>query len=40
MLRDEGRLIVAIIHDEIYFDVADRVIEVSGGRIVEKGVTE
>jgi len=34
-LKAEGRTIVAISHDERYFDTADRILKVDGGRLVE-----
>ena len=34
-LRAEGKTIIAITHDERYFDAADRVLMVEGGRLVE-----
>lgn len=35
MLRDAGRTIVAVTHDDAYFDVADRVLKLSEGRLEE-----
>jgi putative ATP-binding cassette transporter len=34
-LKAEGRTILAITHDERYFDTADRILKVDGGRLVE-----
>jgi len=34
-MRDEGRTIVAITHDDSYFNTADRILRMENGRIVE-----
>ena len=36
-LRDEGRLVIAVTHDDRYFDCADRCLRFEGGRLVEEG---
>jgi putative ATP-binding cassette transporter len=33
-LRDKGHLVIAISHDDRYFHVADRVLQISGGKVV------
>lgn len=39
-LRDRGHLVIAISHDDRYFYVADRVIQMSAGKIVEDRRTQ
>jgi putative ATP-binding cassette transporter len=34
-LRAAGRTVLAITHDEAYFDVADRILKLDSGRMVE-----
>jgi ABC-type siderophore export system fused ATPase/permease subunit len=34
-LRDEGKTVVAVTHDEMYFDRADRRLHLSGGLLTE-----
>ena len=37
-LKREGRTLIVVSHDDRYFDVADRVIRMSAGRVVEESV--
>ena len=34
-LKSEGKTVIAVTHDEKYFDVADRIIKIEEGKIVE-----
>lgn len=36
-LRDAGKALLVISHDETYYDVADRVVRLRDGRVVEDG---
>ncbi len=38
-LRARGKAVLAISHDDRYFDVADRCVKLENGRLVEAGVT-